>query len=77
MVRLIIGPLLNFFHVTEYLGFAQKVAMAAYPQRPGKAKRKEWMSERCSELKRENGTVESLISEMEKLARKTSLSKII
>ena len=66
--------LLDYYHVTEYL---QKVAMAAYPQRSGKANRQEWMSNRCSELKHDNGTVESLIIEMEKLANKTSLSKIV
>lgn len=66
--------LLDFYHVTEYL---QKVAMAAFPQRSGKAKRQEWMYKRCSELKHNSATVESLISEMEKLARKTSLTKTV
>ena len=47
------------------------------PQRSGKANRQEWMSKRCSQLKHDCGTVESLINEMEKLARKTSLSKIV
>jgi len=63
--------LLDYYHVTEYL---QKVAMASYPQKTGKAKRQEWMSTRCSELKHDSNTVVSLINEMEKLARKTSLS---
>jgi len=66
--------LLDYYHVTEYL---QKVATAAFPQRSGKAKRQEWMSKRCSELKHDSGTVESLIIEMEKLARKTSLPKVV
>lgn len=66
--------LLDYYHVTEYL---QKVATAAYPQRSGKANRQEWMTKRCSQLKHDCGTVESLINEMEKLARKTSLSKIV
>jgi len=66
--------LLDYYHVTEYL---QKVAIAVYPQRSGKANRQEWMSTRCSELKHNNGTVKSLIAEMEKLARKTSLSAVV
>lgn len=66
--------LLDFYHVTEYL---QKVAMAAHPQKSGKAARQEWMSIKCSELKHDSGTVELLIKEMENLARKTSLTKIV
>lgn len=66
--------LLDFYHVTEYLG---KVAFAAYPQKTGKPKRKEWLSKRCKQLKHETGTVEALITEMEKFSRKRSLSKTI
>lgn len=66
--------LLDFYHVTEYLG---KVAFAAYPQKTGKLKRKEWLSKRCKQLKHEPGTVEELISEMEHFSRKRSLTKTI
>lgn len=63
--------LLDYFHVTEYL---QKVAMASFPQKTGKAKRQEWMEINCHNLKHTTGTVGLLIDEMSKLARKTSLS---
>ena len=64
--------LLDFYHVTEYL---QHVAMASFPEKTGKAKRQEWMAITCHNLKHTAGTVELLIEEMQKLARKTSLSK--
>ena len=57
--------------MTEYL---QKVAMASFPQKTGKAKRQEWMEINCHNLKHTTGTVGLLIDEMSKLARKTSLS---
>ena len=64
--------LLDYFHVTEYL---QNVAMASFPQKTGKAKRQEWMEITCHNLKHTAGTVDLLIEEMQRLARKTSLSK--
>ncbi len=66
--------LLDFFHVTEYLA---NVSYAAYPGKTDKPKRAIWLDERCKQLKREQGAVETLISEMEKLAQKNSLTKTI
>ncbi len=42
-----------------------------------KPKREIWLHERCTQLKHETKAVEELISEMEKLAKKTSLTKTI
>jgi len=66
--------LLDFFHVTEYLA---KVAYAAYPGKTDKPKRTLWLDERCKQLKHQPDTAETLISEMEALSRKTSLTKIV
>ena len=66
--------LLDFFHVTEYLA---NVAYAAYPGKTDKPKRTIWLDERCKQLKRVPGAVETLISEMEKLAQKNSLTKTV
>ena len=66
--------LLDFFDVTEYLA---NVSYAAYPGKTDKSKRVIWLDERCKQLKREPGAVETLISEMEKLAQKNSLTKSI
>ena len=66
--------LLDFFHVTEYLA---DVAYAVYPGKTDKPKRTIWLDERCKQLKREPGAVETLISEMEKLAQKNSLTKTV
>ena len=66
--------LLDFFHVTEYLA---KVAYAAYPGKTDKPKRTLWLDERCQQLKHQPDTAETLISEMETLSRKTSLTKTI
>ena len=66
--------LLDFFHVTEYLA---NVSYAAYPGKTDKPKRTIWLDERCKQLKREPGAVETLISEMEKLAQKNSLTKTV
>lgn len=66
--------LVDFFHVTEYL---VNVAYAAYPGKTEKPKREIWLHERCTQLKRQPKAVEELISEMEKLAKKTSLTKTI
>jgi len=64
--------LLDFFHVTEYLA---NVAYAAYPGKTEKPKREIWLNERCTQLKHKPKAVEELISDMEKLAKKTSLAK--
>jgi len=66
--------LLDFFHVTEYLG---DVSHAAYPKKKDKAKRDIWLKERCSTLKHTPGFVEMLITEMENFAQKKSLTKTI
>ncbi len=66
--------LLDFFHVTEYLA---NVSYAAYPGKTDKPKRTLWLDERCKKLKHESGAVESLISEMEKLTQKYSLTKTV
>ncbi|MDD2759679.1 MAG: hypothetical protein PHH11_05245 [Methylomonas sp.] len=63
--------LLDFFHVTEYLA---KVSYAAYPGKADKPQRTLWLDNRCKQLKREPGAVETLIREREKLGRKNSLS---
>ncbi|MCK5872670.1 MAG: ISKra4 family transposase, partial [Methylococcales bacterium] len=62
--------LLDFFHVTEYLA---NVSYAAYPEKKDQPKRIIWLDERCQQLKNEAGSVEILISEMEKLVTKKSL----
>lgn len=41
------------------------MAYAAYPGKTDKPKRTIWLDERCKQLKREPGAVETLISEME------------
>lgn len=66
--------LLDFYHVTEYMA---NVSYAAYPGKTDKPKRAVWLEERCTQLKYEHGAVEKLISEMEKLENKTSLTKTV
>ena len=74
MLAILICQLLDFFHVTEYLA---KVSYAAYPGKTDKPQRTLWLDNRCKQLKREPGAVETLISEMEKLGRKNSLTKTV
>ena len=66
--------LLDFYHVTEYLG---NVSYAAYPAKTDNAKREFWLHERCKSLKHQKGNVEQLITEMESLSDKKSLTKTI
>ena len=66
--------LLDFFHVTEYLS---TVSYAAFPGKTDKPKRDVWLNERCIRLKHDSNAVEELITEMEQLARKKSLTKAI
>jgi hypothetical protein len=66
--------LLDFFHVSEYLA---NVAYAAYPGKTDKPQRTIWLDDRCKQLKRESGAVETLITEMEKLSPKNSLTKTV
>lgn len=63
--------MLDFFHVTEYLG---KVAYAAYPQKTGKPNREQWLSDRCHRLKHEVDAAAKLIKEMSALCRKKKLT---
>ncbi len=62
--------LIDFFHVTEYLA---EVSHAAYPT--DNAKREAWLHTRCEQLKHEAGAVTEIITEMEKLSKKSSLTK--
>jgi hypothetical protein len=57
--------LLDFFHVTEYL------AKVAYPAHR-KNRQTLWLDTRCQQINHEAGAVEALISDMEKLSKKTS-----
>jgi hypothetical protein len=66
--------LLDFFHVTEYLA---QVSYAACPGKTDKPKRAIWLDDRCKQLKHEPGAAEALISEMEKLVQKNSLTKTV
>lgn len=66
--------LLDFFHATEYL---TDVAQAAFPGKTDKPKREAWLYERCKQLKHEAGAVDSIITEMEKFARRTKLSTTV
>jgi hypothetical protein len=66
--------LLDFFHATEYLA---DVAQAAFPGKTDKPKREAWLHERCKQLKHEAGAVDSLITEMEKFAKRTQLNKTV
>lgn len=66
--------LLDFFHVTEYLG---TVSYAAYPGKTDKPKREVWLNARCTQLKHDSNAALALIAEMEQFAKKKSLSKAI
>lgn len=66
--------MLDFFHVTEYLA---NVSYAAYPGKTDKPKRAIWLDDRCKQLKHEPDAAEALISDMEKLAQKNSLTKTV
>jgi hypothetical protein len=66
--------LLDFFHVTEYLS---DVAQAAFPGKTDKPKREAWLHERCTQLKHEAGAVDTLLTEMEKFAKRTKLSNTV
>jgi len=66
--------LIDFFHATEYLA---DVAQAAFPGKTDKPKREAWLHERCKQLKHKADAVENLITEMEKFAKRTKLSKTV
>lgn len=62
--------IVDFWHVSEYLG---SVAEAIFPR--DKAKREEWLEDRCHRLKHKQGMAGRLISEMEEI-KKQKLSVI-
>ena len=53
--------LVDFYHVTEYLA---KAAYAVYPKKNTQAKRKQWLSERCSQLKHEKNAAQTILDEL-------------
>lgn len=63
---------IDFYHAAGYLADA---ALAAYPRDP--IKRREWLENRCHQLKHEPGAAAQLLAEMKTLAQKTSLSDTI
>ena len=66
------GQLLDFYHVTEYLS---KVSEAAYPEKTGKPKRKQWLEERCHQLKHKENAAKDILDEMKRFSRRTKLSQ--
>lgn len=65
--------LVDFYHVTEYLA---KAAYAVYPKKATQVKRKQWLSERCSQLKHEKNAAVTLLNELKALSV-TQLSESI
>lgn len=68
------GQILDYYHATEYLA---KVAPAAYPQKTGKPKREQWMTDRCHSLKHETGAAQALLEEFRGFRKKRKLSKAV
>ncbi|MGB0849199.1 MAG: ISKra4 family transposase [Thiolinea sp.] len=66
--------ILDYFHATEYLS---KAAHAAYPQKTGKPQRKQWLNDRCHQLKHEPGAAQRILDECIGLQNKRSLSKTV
>lgn len=65
--------LLDFYHVTEYLA---KASLAVYPKKSANAQRKQWLSERCSQLKHQENAAQSILDELNAL-NATKLPKSI
>jgi hypothetical protein len=63
--------LLDFYHVTEYLG---KAAYGVYPKE--KSARKQWLSDSCSKLKHDQNAAQTILEELENLPTK-QLTKTI
>ena len=59
--------LLDFYHVTEYLA---KASHAVYPKKAMEVQRKKWLSERCSQLKHEQGAAQIILDELTPLMGK-------
>ena len=53
------------------------MAQTAFPRKTDKPKREVWLHERCKQLKHQAGAVDNLITEMEKFAKRTQLSKTV
>lgn len=65
--------LVDFYHVTEYLA---KVAYAVNPKKKMQVQRKQWLSERCSQLKHEKNAAQTILDELTAITD-TKLSKSI
>ncbi len=65
--------LLDFYPVTEYLA---KASHAVYPDKAMEANRKQWLSERCSQLNYEQGAAQIIFDELTPLIDK-KLSKSV
>lgn len=66
--------ILDYYHVTEYLA---RAAYAAYPQKTGKPKREQWLTDRCHELKHTPGAAHQILEELKGFSRKRSLSRTV
>lgn len=66
--------LLDFFHATTYLA---KVADAAYPQKTAKPQRKQWLQDRCHQLKHEPDGAPALLEEMKTFTRRRQLTTVV
>jgi hypothetical protein len=64
--------ILDYFHATEYLS---KAAVAAYPEKTGKPKRKQWLKDRCHQLKHEQGAAQHILDESVGFRKKYSLNQ--
>ncbi|CAC9507855.1 hypothetical protein [uncultured Gammaproteobacteria bacterium] len=65
--------LVDFYHVTEYLA---KAAYAVYPKKNMHTRRKQWLSERCTQLKHEKNAAQTILGEL-KVLTDTKLSASI
>ena len=53
--------LVDFYHVTEYLA---KASHAVFPKKSTNIERKKWLSERCSQLKNDQGAAQTILDEL-------------
>jgi len=51
------------------------VAQAAFPGKTDKPQREAWLHERCQQLKHDACSIDAIITEMEKLAKRKRLTK--
>lgn len=54
-----------------------KVADAAYPQKTGKPQRKQWLQDRCHQLKHEPDGASTLLAEMKTFTRRRRLGAVV